>query len=247
MNTLLIALTLFAQMQTPPADAPRTASGLVTVKLADGTDTDHPGPDDIVKIRYSITNAEGKVIDSVSGDHAAVMQVSRMMPGWREAVSMMTAGESRRAWVPSSLGGGKIADGATYMIDTELLDTIHGPETPDDVAAPSADAEITRSGLASRVLKEGNGKRHPTRRSIVKVFYSGWTTEGRLFDSTALHGGQPSEFPLSGVIAGWTEGIPLMVEGEVRRFWIPAKLAYEKDPTKPQGMLVFDIELISIH
>src|SRR6185503_3608653 len=171
MNTLLIALTLFAQMQTPPADAQRTASGLVTVKLADGTDTDHPGPDDIVKIRYSITNAEGKVIDSVSGDHAAVMQVSRMMPGWREAVSMMTAGESRRAWVPSSLGGGKIAEGATYMIDTELLDTIHGPETPDDVAAPSADAEITRSGLASRVLKEGNGKRHPTRRSIVKVFY----------------------------------------------------------------------------
>ena len=72
MNTLLIALTLFAQMQTPPADAQRTASGLVTVKLADGTDTDHPGPDDIVKIRYSITNAEGKVIDSVSGDMMTV-------------------------------------------------------------------------------------------------------------------------------------------------------------------------------
>ena len=169
MNALLLALTLFAQIQTPPADAPKTASGLVTVKLAEGTGSEHPGPDDIVKLRYSITNAEGKVIDSIDGDHAAVMQVSRMMPGWREALSMMTSGERRRAWVPSSLGGGKIANGTTYMIDSELLDIIHGPETPDDVAAPPADAEVTRSGLASRVLKEGTGKKHPNRRSIVRA------------------------------------------------------------------------------
>ena len=246
MNTHLFALTLFAQLQTPPADAQRTASGLVTVKLADGTGSQHPGPDDIVKIRYSIANADGKVIDSVSGDRAAVMQISRMMPGWREAVSLMVTGERRRAWVPSSLGGGKIAEGTTYTIDTELLDLIHGPETPENVAAPPEHAETTKSGLASVVLKEGTGTRHPTRRSVVRVNYSGWTTDGRLFDSTVLHGGQPTEFPLGNVIAGWTEGMQLMVEGEVRRFWIPAKLAYANDASKPQGMLVFDIELLSI-
>jgi FKBP-type peptidyl-prolyl cis-trans isomerase len=48
------------------------------------------------------------------------------------------------------------------------------------------------------------------------------------------------------VIPGWTQGVQMMVEGEKRRFWIPAALAYEGVPDKPQGMLVFDIELIRI-
>lgn len=246
MHVLLIALTLFAQMQTPPADAAKTESGLITVKTADGTGTIHPREFDLVKLRYSITNTEGKVIDSIGGDHAAVMQVSRMMPGWREALMMMVLGEQRRAWVPSTLGGGKIAAGQTYMIDTELVDVIPGPETPEDVAAPPEHAEMRKSGLASVVVKDGTGTRHPNRRSTVRVNYSGWTTDGRLFDSTVLHGG-PVEFSLANVIEGWKEGIPLMVEGETRRFWIPAKLAYANDPSKPQGMLVFEIELLSTH
>ena len=58
--------------------------------------------------------------------------------------------------------------------------------------------------------------------------------------------GQPIAFRLDEVIPGWTEGVQMMVEGEKRRFWIPAKLAYESDPSRPQGMLVFDIELIRI-
>ena len=48
------------------------------------------------------------------------------------------------------------------------------------------------------------------------------------------------------MIAGWTEGVAMMVEGETRRFWIPAKLAYEGKPDAPQGMLVFDIELVDV-
>lgn len=66
-----------------------------------------------------------------------------------------------------------------------------------------------------------------------------------MFDSTILRG-QPAELPLDAVIAGWTEGLQLMTEGEARRFWVPAKLAYPKDLSKPQGMLIFDIELLSI-
>ena len=53
-------------------------------------------------------------------------------------------------------------------------------------------------------------------------------------------------FRLDGVIPGWTEGVQMMVEGEKRRFWIPAKLAYDGQPGSPQGMLVFDVELIRI-
>ena len=58
--------------------------------------------------------------------------------------------------------------------------------------------------------------------------------------------GDPATFPLNGVIPGWTEGVQLMVEGEKTRFWIPEKLAYHGQPGAPAGMLVFDIELISI-
>ena len=55
-----------------------------------------------------------------------------------------------------------------------------------------------------------------------------------------------AEFPLTGVIRGWTIGLGQMVEGEKRRLWIPEKLAYRGQEGKPQGMLVFDVELIEI-
>jgi peptidylprolyl isomerase len=57
--------------------------------------------------------------------------------------------------------------------------------------------------------------------------------------------GQAATFPLNQVIAGWTEGLQLMVVGEKRRFWIPEKLAYQGRAGAPQGMLVFDVELLS--
>ncbi len=117
---------------------------------------------------------------------------------------------------------------------------------PPDVAAPPADALRTASGLASKVLIVGLGSVHPTPQSSVTVNYSGWTTDGKLVDSSSLQGG-PVTFPLSNVIPGWTEGLQLMVKGEKRRFWIPANLAYgDKPGAMPSGMLVFDIELLEI-
>jgi peptidylprolyl isomerase len=116
---------------------------------------------------------------------------------------------------------------------------------PSDVAAPPPDATRTASGLAYKVLQPGTGTRHPRPNSSVTVHYTGWSTDGKTFDSSVTRG-QPATFGLDGVIPGWTEGVQMMVEGEKRRFWIPAKLAYEGQPDKPQGMLVFDIELIRI-
>lgn len=245
MHLLVLALALFADIKLPPSGAEHLQSGLITVKLADGAGNQHPGSDDLVKVRYSIWNAAGKLIDSLSGDRAAVMSVSRMMPGWQETVEKMLVGEQRRSWIPASLSDGRIPSGDAYVVDTELVDIIHGPKTPEDVAKAPEGAEHSRSGLAWTVLKEGKGTRRPSRRSVVRVNYSGWTTDGRLFDSTVLHG-QPAEFPLDRVIAGWTEGLQMMTEGEARRFWIPARLAYANDPSKPQGTLVFDVELLSI-
>jgi peptidylprolyl isomerase len=115
---------------------------------------------------------------------------------------------------------------------------------PDDVEAAPADAEKTASGLASKILTPGKGETHPSKTDLVTVHYTGWTTDGKMFDSS-LTRGKPATFPLDKVIAGWTEGVQLMVAGEKRRFWIPEELAYKGKAGRPAGMLVFDVELIS--
>jgi FKBP-type peptidyl-prolyl cis-trans isomerase len=116
---------------------------------------------------------------------------------------------------------------------------------PPDVAAPPADATRTPTNLATKVITPGTGTRHPRPNSRVTVHYTGWTTDGKMFDSSVQRG-TPATFGLDQVIAGWTEGVQMMVEGEKRRFWIPESLAYKGAPGQPHGMLVFDVELIRI-
>jgi FKBP-type peptidyl-prolyl cis-trans isomerase len=135
------------------------------------------------------------------------------------------------------------------VFDVELLaieKPIPVPVAPSDVAAPPADAEVTSTGLASKVLMAGTGSEHPKKSNTVTVHYSGWLTDGKLFDSSVVRG-QPLTFSLNQVIEGWREGLQLMVEGEKRRLWIPEELAYGGQPGKPAGMLVFDVELINFH
>ena len=76
---------------------------------------------------------------------------------------------------------------------------------PADVAAPPSDAAKTSTGLASRVLTPGKGTRHPRPNSRVTVHYTGWTTDGKTFDSSVSKG--PITFGLDEVIPGWTEGV----------------------------------------
>ena len=67
-----------------------------------------------------------------------------------------------------------------------------------------------------------------------------------MFDSSVARG-EPTTFGVDRVIAGWSQGLQLMVEGEKRRFWIPESLAYQGQPGQPAGMLVFDVELLRIN
>jgi FKBP-type peptidyl-prolyl cis-trans isomerase len=116
---------------------------------------------------------------------------------------------------------------------------------PPDVAAPPADAVKTASGLAAKVIRPGTAHDHPTLADLVTVHYTGWRTDGTMFDSSVARG-TPSTFPVKGVIAGFGEGLQQMVVGEKRRLWIPESLAYKGQAGKPAGMLVFDVELISM-
>jgi len=118
---------------------------------------------------------------------------------------------------------------------------------PADVSAPPADALRTPSGLASKMLRVGLGRDHPGPHAQVLVTYTGWTPDGKMFDTSAKTGG-PVVLGVDDVIPGWTEGLQLMVAGEKRRFWIPGALAYDKIDMAgmPKGMLVFDVELLEI-
>lgn len=133
--------------------------------------------------------------------------------------------------------------GATKIVGEEAPKA--APPAPPDVDTIPADGVTSESGVVSKVLKAGTGTKKPGPTSVVTVHYTGWTTDGKAFDSSIARG-QPAQFPLNRVIAGWTEGLQQMVVGEERRLWIPENLAYKGAPGKPAGTLVFDVELIAI-
>jgi peptidylprolyl isomerase len=154
------------------------------------------------------------------------------------------AGEQRTCWLPEAR-----IPGGFVVADLELISfkkAPPAPAVPEDVGAVPADAVKTESGLASKVIKAAEGDK-PKATDTVSVHYTGWTLDGKMFDSSVTRG-EPTQFPLNQVIKGWTEGVQLMSVGEKRRFWIPADLAYGENPQggAPGGMLVFDIELLEI-
>lgn len=232
----------------PPADAVRTPSGLASKVLTPGTGKTRPAATDLVTVHYTGWSTDGKNFDSSYWRNApSTFPLDRVIKGWGEGVQLMVVGEKRRLWIPSELAYNNTPGRPAGMLvfDIELLDANPSPRVPpSDVAAPPADAKKTASGLAYKTLRPGQGGRHPEKTSTVTVHYTGWTTDGKMFD-TSLEKGQPISFPLDGVIEGWTEGVQLMTVGEKMRFWIPERLAY-KGERPPRGMLVFDVELISI-
>jgi FKBP-type peptidyl-prolyl cis-trans isomerase len=239
-----------ADVAAAPADADRTASGLASKVLAAGTGKGHPGPTAKVKIHYTGWKTDGTMFDSsVARGRPALFPVNGVIAGFSEGLQLMAEGEKRRLWIPGGLAyDNSTKEGVpkgTLVFDVELLDICEVPAAPADVAAPPADAEKAPSGLASKVLQPGTGTTHPKASSRVQVHYSGWTTDGKMFDSS-VERCNPATFGLGEVIKGWTQGVQLMVEGETRRFWIPSRLAYDGQPGMPAGMLVFDVELLKI-
>jgi len=114
--------------------------------------------------------------------------------------------------------------------------------------AKKAGVTVTASGLQYEVLTAGSGKT-PGRNDKVRTHYHGTLIDGTVFDSS-YNRGQPAEFPVSGVIAGWTEALQLMQEGAKYRLYIPHNLAYGErgagGAIKPYSALIFDVELLNV-
>ena len=114
--------------------------------------------------------------------------------------------------------------------------------------AKAEGVQVTASGLQYKVISEGDGPK-PAMNSKVRVHYQGSLLDGTVFDSSIARG-EPLEFMLTQVIAGWTEGLQLMNVGSKYRLFIPAKLGYGSrgagQAIPPDAALIFDVELLAI-
>ena len=240
----------------PPKDIPEDAvkldNGLAYRIVKSNPGAESVGENDIVSLDFDgWVQATGERFQSSAEiDGPIQMPVQKMFPGWQNVMPHTHVGDEVQIWVPQALGitpDGELE--GTLIFNVRIVDkTIipPPPAPPADVAAPGPDTQKTASGIAWRIVKPGVGTDHPTATSTVKVHYSGWTTDGKMFDSSVVRG-EPIEFGLNQVIAGWTEALQLMVVGEKRIIWIPEELAYKGRPGAPAGMLVFEVELLGFH
>jgi FKBP-type peptidyl-prolyl cis-trans isomerase len=233
---------------TPPKEAERTKSGLAMLVLTPGTGKNHPKKGDSVRLTFTGWVGGKQVFAS---SEPTLMPFDQLAPGWQEALTKMVEGEKRRLWLPSKIAFGNAmgpAPSEDLIMDLEFIGSVAPLPAPKDLKQPPSDAKKTASGLVYKLLTKGSGTTHPTPASNVTVHYSGWSKDGKMFDSSVTRG-SPTSFGLGQVIPGWTEGVQLMVVGDKMRFWIPAKLAYGETPKRPgapAGDLVFDVELLAM-
>lgn len=235
-----------------PAGASKTLpNGIQLALVKPGTGTTKARPWDTVTFHYTAWDKDGRMFDSTEmRQRPATVPPYRQSPAMESMLTSIVPGSRVRFWVPSKLmQAGKPVAGmpeGLLVYELELLTIAKGkqpPPTPPDVAAPPENAQKTPLGVFYRHLSRPRTGPKPSPNDTVRVHYSGWTTDGRLIDSSRIKG-TPAEFSLKGVMTGWTDGIPVMSVGDKVRFWIPEQLAYASSPGKPQGMLVFDVELV---
>lgn len=141
-------------------------------------------------------------------------------------------------------GGGK-AQRVTLDETGAVSGMVEVPRFPGDPV--SGDWTETPTGLRYYDIKVGTGAKPSGPTAVVNVHYSGWLVDGTKFDSS-VDRGQPTSFPLNGVIPGWTEGLQSMAVGGKRKLIIPYKLGYGEmgmGRTIPaKATLIFDVELL---
>jgi FKBP-type peptidyl-prolyl cis-trans isomerase FkpA len=142
---------------------------------------------------------------------------------------------------------GAIVSGVVFAGATHTF----AQSNPDPVLAAAAKepgAKVTPSGLVIQMMKEGNGAQ-PNASSTVRVHYKGAFPDGKEFDSSYKRG-EPIEFPLSGVIKCWTEGVAMMKVGGKAKLTCPSSIAYGASGAggviPPNATLVFEVDLLGV-
>jgi len=199
-----------------------------------------------------VENAKSEVVVSESVTPASEETSATTDADTVKASAAADAAKASSAAAAAAAAAEAEAQAANFEVAPEHAETPTGPMTPavpaEITAAPST-ATRTESGLAHQLLRPGSGKTRPTAQDTVRVHYSGWTTNGKMFDSSVQRG-QPISFPLGGVIRGWTEGLQLMKPGGKFKFIIPPELGYGEGGAGqmigPNATLRFDVELIAV-
>lgn len=238
-----------APLDAPPPQATGTATGMAYRVLKAAPDPSVFVRDPVIEYRLDGWSADGVTRFNArqSGTTTApIRELVRTQPGLARALLTTPVGETRRWWLSAAVmaPGYPGMPALAHVLDVTVIGGSDPTRPPPDVAAAPADAMRTASGLAYKVLASGQGGARPSPGDIVLVHYTGWTPDGRVFDSSVTRGSRAT-LPLERVIPGWQEGMLLMARGDRFRFWIPGGLAYDPSPVPgaPRGMLVFDVTL----
>jgi peptidylprolyl isomerase len=235
----------------PPAQATETASGMSYLVIKPAPAPQRYVAGEFVQFQLDAWSSDGVTRANSRHSGPQVRSLQRLaseQPGLARAILSSPVGETRRWWfVADRLKPGYPGmPDLPHVMNLTVLGEKSPVETPADLTPP-ASATRTASGLAYQVLKAGPGGARPSLASTIDIHYSGWTSDGRLFDSSVLRE-ERAVFPLQQLIPGWQEGLQLMAPGDTFRFWIPGPLAYDTPmaaPNTPKGTLVFDVTLFA--
>ena len=238
-----------------PKDFTTTDTGL-KYRILRKSDGDKPIAKDKVKVNYKGWLDNGTEFDSSykPGRTPATFPLSNVIKGWTEGLQLVAEGGMIELEIPYDLAYGaggrppRIPAKATLHFIVELIE-IGKPVVPGPVDKDAPEEfKQTKSGLKYRIRRNSDEKK-PTGKSTVEVHYKGWLDNGQEFDSSYARG-ESIEFPLSGVIPGWTEGMQLVGKGGMIELEVPYKLGYGERGMPPdipaKATLHFLVELIEV-
>jgi FKBP-type peptidyl-prolyl cis-trans isomerase len=234
-----------AQLATPPANATKLPSGVVTVMLRPGTGTDTPLVHDLVTFRAIGRRLDGSVIqDGFAMKDPTRMTLSRLNVGWQEGLASMKVGEQKRFWFPAELMPLDKVSGKKepVVFDIELLQLVRMQAPPRYLRQPDPKARKAGEGTSVLTTKAGDGGKAVVRTDAAMLAFTLWNSEGQLVNSSSVEG-RPTLFPLEKVMPSFADCLLGMTTGEVRLCWIPA-LHNDGFPGALKGDLIFQVQLL---